>query len=100
MSGGANQPRDSKQTSDGGALSQVVQHNAAVAKNKNTFKKANKPIQRKLKRQAEPNTAATVLARPLRPEPLKRRQRREPKAFTRRAADDKVNWQASQSLEE
>ena len=53
MSGGANQPRDSKQTSDGGALSQVVQHNAAVAKNKNTFKKANKPIQRKLKRQAE-----------------------------------------------
>jgi hypothetical protein len=51
MSDNAIQPRDknSKQTSDGGALSQVAQHNAAVVKNQKAFKKANKPIQRKLK---------------------------------------------------
>jgi hypothetical protein len=55
MSDNAIQARDknSKQTSDGGALSQVAQHNAAVAKNQKAFKKANKPIQRKLKKQAE-----------------------------------------------
>ena len=52
---GANQPRDrnGNQTSGGGALSQIEQHNAAVAKNQKAFKKANKPIQRKLKKQAE-----------------------------------------------
>ena len=55
MSDNAIQPRDknSKQTSDGGALSQVAQHNASVAKNQKAFKKANKPMQRKLKKQAE-----------------------------------------------
>lgn len=36
------------------------------------------------------NTAATVLARPLRPEPLKGQRRREPTEFTRQAADDGV----------
>jgi hypothetical protein len=55
MSDNAIQRRDrnSKQTSDGGALSQVARHNAAVAKNQKAFKKANTPIQRKLKKQAE-----------------------------------------------
>jgi hypothetical protein len=55
MSDNANQPHDknSKPTSDGGAPSQVAQHNAAVAKNQKAFKKANKPVQRKLKKQAE-----------------------------------------------
>jgi hypothetical protein len=52
MSDNANQPRD-KNTSGGGALSQVAEHNAAVAKNQKAFKKANKPIQRKLKKEAE-----------------------------------------------
>jgi hypothetical protein len=55
MSDDANQPRDknSKQPSDGGALSQVAQHNAAVAKNQKAFEKANKPIQRKEARRAQ-----------------------------------------------
>jgi len=55
MSNNANQPHDkiSKPTSDGGALSQVSQRSAAVAKNQKAFRKANKPIQRKLKKQAE-----------------------------------------------
>ena len=55
MSDGANQPgdRNGNQTSDDGALPQVAQHNAAVAKNQKAFRKANKPIQRKLKMQAE-----------------------------------------------
>jgi hypothetical protein len=50
-----NEPRDKngKQTLDGDALSQVAQHNAAVVENQMAFKKANKPIQRKLKKQAE-----------------------------------------------
>jgi hypothetical protein len=53
MNDKANQPRDKNgnQISGGGALSQVAQHNAAVAKNQKAFKKANKPIQRKLKKQ-------------------------------------------------
>lgn len=61
MSDNAIQPRDknSKQTSDGGALSQVAQHNASVAKNQKAFKKANKPMQRKLKKQAAKRAAAT-----------------------------------------
>ena len=55
MSDNANQLRDKngKQTSGSGALSQVAQHNAAVAENQKAFKKANKPIQRKLKKEAE-----------------------------------------------
>jgi hypothetical protein len=55
MSDNANQPRDKngKQASGGGALPQVAQHNAAVAKNQKAFKKANKPIRRKLNKQAE-----------------------------------------------
>ena len=55
MSDNANQPRDKngRQTSGVGALSQLTQHNADVAKNQKAFKKANKPIQRKLKKQAE-----------------------------------------------
>jgi hypothetical protein len=55
MSDNENQPRDknSKQTSGGSALSQLAEHNVAVAKNQKAFKKANKPIQRKLKKQAE-----------------------------------------------
>jgi hypothetical protein len=55
MSVSLNQPpdRNGDQTSGDGALSQVAQHNAAVAKNQKAFKKANKPIQRKLKKQAE-----------------------------------------------
>jgi hypothetical protein len=55
MSDNANQPRDknSKQTSGGGALSQVAQHNAALAESQKAFKKANKRIQRKLKKEVE-----------------------------------------------
>jgi hypothetical protein len=55
MSDNADQSPDKngKQTSGGGALSQVAQRNAAVAKNQKAFKRANKPIQRKLKKQAE-----------------------------------------------
>jgi hypothetical protein len=68
-------------------LSQVAQHNAAVAKNQKAFKKANKPIQRKLKKQAEHKHRSDG-ARKVRPKPLKGQQRREPTAVTRRAADD------------
>jgi hypothetical protein len=54
MSDNANHPVTNRtQASGGDALSQVAQHNAAVAQNKKALKKANKPIQRKLKKQAE-----------------------------------------------
>jgi len=51
MSDNETQPRDKngKQTSGGRALSQLAAHNVALAKNQKAFKKANKPIQRKLK---------------------------------------------------
>jgi hypothetical protein len=59
-----------------------------LPRTKNRSRKQTKRYNGNSRSRPSTNTAATVLARPLRPEPLKGQRRREPTAFTRQAAHD------------